>query len=196
MGNEVSAVQHYTRPCQSWRFWEDGSCVQERYRMEAESQKRYRNNMGVINGMPGRKYTAVRQEDMFKDRRVLRWPSIVIVPFFLMNVENVPSLFLLDMYKAFTFEPLHNMHLGISMLLENCFLSYVDSEMFWKRDCGMVWEVPAFLNFKRTFLLACNTELVSNEKELPLAGLGVKFPRVEVSWKLNWCFRNVFYGLW
>lgn len=68
-------------------------------------------------------------------------------PLFLDIVKDAPGLFLDYMYSAFTFEPMHNLHLGLSKLLENC-ISYVGARCLCTREGGSVTAGRTFLNLE------------------------------------------------
>lgn len=100
---------------------------------------------------------------------ILKSVSLLPVPSFL---ENTPLLLSNTDYNILHFEPLHNLHLGISHILKNCTLLYLDS-----------------LGSRRmTLLRHLNSLLVNYQKDSYVVGLHIDFRTGDKSRGLNGFF--------
>lgn len=90
--------------------------------------------------------------------------SLLSVKQFLKRVKDAPGLFLEDAYFVFMFKPMHNLLLGISKLLNNCFVSYFGSGTLCTKKGGSDTVGRKFLSVKDDMLFACNSFLATSRK--------------------------------
>lgn len=107
------------------------------------------------------------------------------------RVKDEPGLLPEDVYSVFTFAPVHTLHLGISKLLKNCFVSYFPSRALCTRERGSATAARTFLHLKGGRLCVCLSLLAYMEKEFPVTALRVDFSKVEQSSQFNWLFTIV-----
>ena len=125
--------------------------------------------------------------DVLKDH--LKAFSIAPWKSFLEELQiEYPSFIPNSLYDIFTFEPLHNLHLGISKLLKNCTFNLISSNypaMFSTNKNAK----PSVIRSKKTSILSgCNTLLRAIERDSGVSGLHVDFSGKDASSRLNGIF--------
>ena len=79
------------------------------------------------------------------------WPS------FLEFSNLIPSTVIADMYSIYTYEPLHNIHLGVSTRLKEVLIHYLDTD-----HCATVnGRLRTYSSLRHTVLKGCNSVLRS-----------------------------------
>ena len=118
-----------------------------------------------------------------KDFSIAPWRS------FLEDIaDDFPTFLGDDLYNIFTFEPLHNLHLGISKLLTSCTYQLVSSKYPATYSFGKK-TIKSTLHAKKIPLLsACNTLLRCIEADSGLPDLHVDFSSKDASSRLNGIF--------
>jgi len=86
--------------------------------------------------------------------------------------EDYPGFISGNVYDLFTFEPLHNLHLGISKLLKTMLYEFIGT----------------FRSKRLSTLRACNSVLRQMERDSQISGLHVDFSTKESSTQLNGIF--------
>lgn len=81
-----------------------------------------------------------------------------------------------DVYSIFTFEPLHNLHLGISKLVKECTMSYLSSDRLMTGG-GEKGRKP-FVKVRTRILRGCNALLATIEREGEVPGVRIDFGKV------------------
>jgi len=93
-----------------------------------------------------------------------------------------------DVYSIFTFESLHNLHLGISRLLKNCFTEYLHSNSVTTNPVGARRYQRTLSSQRIQVLKVCNAILAEVENTYPASGLHVDFSKTEKTSQLNGLF--------
>jgi len=91
-------------------------------------------------------------------------------------------------YSMFTFESLHNLHLGISKLLKNCFLEFLQSNQVMTWPNGTRKQKKVLSSQRSNVLKAANAILAEIEKKYPATGIHVDFSKKEKTAQLNGFF--------
>ena len=118
-----------------------------------------------------------------KDYSIAPWRS------FLEDIAtDFPSFLSDDLYNIFTFEPLHNLHLGISKLLKSCTFQLVSSKYPARYSFGKKTTSSTMQSKKVPLLSACNTLLRTMEKDSGLPDLHIDFSSKDASSRLNGIF--------
>ena len=102
--------------------------------------------------------------------------------------DNFPSFLGDDLYNIFTFEPLHNLHLGISKLLKSCTYQLVSSKYPATYSFGKKTTSSTMQAKKVPLLSACNTLLRCMEADSGLPDLHIDFSSKDASSRLNGIF--------
>lgn len=111
------------------------------------------------------------------------------VPSFLEFIfSNYRNVLPPDVYSIFTFESLHNLHLGISKLLKNCILQRMASDMLTTFPDGPPSKQKKMISHRSKLLMATNAILADIQKNYPAPGLQVDFSKKEASVQLNGFF--------
>lgn len=92
-------------------------------------------------------------EATLKEYSLASWES------FLESTRLVDRSAVPDLYSIFTFEPLHNLFLGVSKLLKHCFFLYLSSENLTTQPTGSHTGPPLFSSVKTAVLRGCNSVL-------------------------------------
>lgn len=122
-------------------------------------------------------------KDHLKAYSIAPWKS------FLEELQSeYPSFISNSFYDIFTFEPLHNLHLGISKLLKNCTYNLVSSKYPAKFSTSKTAKQSAICSKKTAILSGCNTLLRAIERDSGVSGLHVDFSGKDASSCLNGIF--------
>ena len=93
-----------------------------------------------------------------------------------------------DLYSIFTFEPLHNLFLGVSKLLKVCMIQYMSSAELYTKNPGRGKRPRLFSSIRTSVLRGCNTVLAEFQKYYVMPGVKVDFSKHEGSSQLNGIF--------
>lgn len=130
-----------------------------------------------------KKESGEKLKDLLKGFSVAPWKS------FLEDVKKDHPNFLPDsLYEIFTFEPLHNLHLGISKLLKTCTFHLVSSKKQVIFKTGHKSKQQQFASKKVPILSGCNTYLRCMERDNGVPDLHVDFSSKDASDRLNGIF--------
>ncbi len=125
-------------------------------------------------------------KDYLKDYSIAPWKS------FLEDMQlTYPSFIPSTLYDIFTFEPLHNLHLGISKLLKTCTFNLVSSKYqvtFSLNKKSRILLTAAICTKKTPILAGCNTLLRAIQRDNGLSDLHVDFLSKDASSRLNGIF--------
>ena len=122
-------------------------------------------------------------------KELLNRQSLAPWPSFLEDLKHTnPSFIPVDIYELFTYEPLHNLHLGISKLLKQCTYYYVTSKhrvsfQHVRRNAKMT-----IGSKKSAILRGCNSYLRAIETDSGISYLRVDFSSKNASVTLNGFF--------
>jgi len=121
--------------------------------------------------------------DTLNEQSLAPWPSF-LEDLKVSSQSFIPS----DIYELFTFEPLHNLHLGISKLLKQCTYYYVTSKhrvsfQHFKRNARVT-----IGSKKAAILRGCNTYLRAIDEDSGMSSLRVDFSSKNASITLNGLF--------
>jgi len=95
------------------------------------------------------------------------------------------SLMLSDVYSIFTFESLHNLHLGTSKMLKSCFSEYLYTTDVITFPAGPRRKQRVMSSQRSNILKSFNAILAEIEKNYPATGLHVDFSKKEKSAQMN-----------
>lgn len=121
-------------------------------------------------------------EDILKAISLAPWGTVFE------HLCNVLHFLPSDVYSMFTFETLHNLHLGWSKLLKFCYICYLSSEQVMTHRPGKP-DKPAS-SMKNSVLRAVNSMLTEIQTKYPMPGRNVDFAKKEASSGLNGLFTN------
>lgn len=82
-----------------------------------------------------------------------------------------------DLYSMFTFEPLHNLHLGVFILVKNCLIQHLSSGEAYSDPDGPSGKPKPLSLLKMSLLRALNDVFAHVEKIYALPGLHVNFAK-------------------
>ena len=92
----------------------------------------------------------------------------------------------LDYHAAFTFEPLHNFHLGVGKLIKQCVTFRLDSKSLFSTEITTSFGEPrAFSSIKSDVLLRVNSALKSIQSESHQSSFRIDFENAKSTQKLN-----------
>jgi len=130
-----------------------------------------------------KKESGEKLKDQLKVFSIAPWKS------FLEDVKKDHPNFVSDsLYEIFTFEPLHNLHLGISKLLKSCTFQLVSSKKRVIFKTGHKSQQQQFASKKVPILSGCNTYLRCIERDNGVPDLHVDFSSKDTSDRLNGIF--------
>ena len=122
-------------------------------------------------------------------KMVLKNNSISPFPSFLEGILNkYPSFLPKSLYEIFTYEPLHNLHLGISKLLKNLTYELTGSQKLVKFTNSKKNKVTKFSSQRTAILRACNSILRAIQEDCGSSGIHIDFSTKETSSNLNGIF--------
>lgn len=121
-------------------------------------------------------------EETLKSHSLASWES------FLENLLLVDKCISSDLYSILTYEPLHNLFLGLSRLLKFCLILYLSSKLLSTKQSGRGKKPRVFNSIKTAVLRGCNTVLAEFQKYYVPPGLRVDFSKHEGSSQLNGIF--------
>ena len=116
--------------------------------------------------------------------------SLSPVPSFLEELYCVGNIVPNDAYSIFTFEPLHNLHLGISKLLKTCTIQLLSSDDLYTHPTKNSRQQRKFSSIKNKVLRSCNALLAAIEAQFPIPGVHVDYSKKESSVQLNGFFTH------
>lgn len=93
-----------------------------------------------------------------------------------------------DLYSIFTFEPLHNLFLGVLKFVKTCMIQYVSSNDLYTKHSGRGKRPRMFSSIRTSVLRGCNTALAEFQKYYVMPGVKVDFSKHEGSSQLNGIF--------
>lgn len=102
--------------------------------------------------------------------------SISSQPSFLETSPLIPRMETCNMYAAFTFEPMHNLHLGISKLIKQCMYTRFSSEQLY---LSLNKRRRTFRSVRNSLLRCANHTLSAIERDSFMPGLHVDFSTCE-----------------
>ena len=108
------------------------------------------------------------------------WTSI------LESASKQSAMFTPNVYDIFTFEPLHNLSLGMSKMLKICFATYITSEKLIVHPGTKQQKSGA--QMKTSILRGCNSLLAAFQASHPIPGIQLDFAKKEGSSTLNGLF--------
>ena len=94
----------------------------------------------------------------------------------------------LDPYNIFSFEPLHNLHLGISKLIKQCIVHRLSSPDLTTTTASRSGTPRTFKKVKKSILVGSNSILSAIERDYYITGLHVDFSKGEKGTNLNGLF--------
>ena len=121
-------------------------------------------------------------EDVLKQLSVWQWTSFLETTALL--IPNCPC----TLYSIFTFEPLHNLHLGVSKLIKGCIMDYLGADDIIAFPRGPSSKQKNLRSLRATCLKTCNTYLAAADKEYPMHGKRIDFSGGNTSNQLNGIF--------
>ena len=132
---------------------------------------------------------SARTTVMDQCRELLNKHSLAPWPSFLEDLKlSSPSFIPGDIYDLFTFEPLHNLHLGISKLLKQCTFHYVTSKHRVSFQ-HMRKSIKVTIGSKKSPILrGCNNYLRAIQEDSGMSSLKVDFSSKNASITLNGLF--------
>ncbi len=114
------------------------------------------------------------------NRSLAPWPS------FLESMKmSHPNFIPGELYDLFTFEPLHNLHLGFSKLLKQCTYSYICSNHLVSFIPNRKNKLTSISTKKTALLRGCNTYLRALQSDSGIASLHIDFSSKNASATLN-----------
>ena len=120
---------------------------------------------------------------------LLKQESLSPLPSFLeFIVQRYPSFLPPSLYEIFTYEPLHNLHLGISKLLKTLTFELVGSEKTVSFISAKNSNKAKFSSKRTPILRACNSLLRAIEEDSTTTSIHVDFSTKETSSALNGLF--------
>ena len=121
-------------------------------------------------------------EAILKDYSLASWES------FLESTSLVDRTAIPDLYSIFTFEPLHNLFLGVSKLLKHCMFQYLSSQTLSTKPSGLQTVPRLFSSVKTAVLRGCNSILSEFQRYYIMPGMKVDLSKHEGSAQLNGIF--------
>ena len=107
------------------------------------------------------------------------------VPSFLEHLYGSSTMVMEDIYSMFTFESLHNLHLGVSKQMKQCLSEYFNSSI----PCHAIHQTRKpprpISSYRMNILRAVNSILATIEKDFGAPGLHIDFSKHERSTQLN-----------
>ena len=125
--------------------------------------------------------TKKEAEELLKEYSLHSWPS------FLQTCPLVPSGCSLDMYRLFTFESLHNLHLGVSKLIKTCAMKRLESSTLFTKEKDSADSKP-YSAIRHSILAGANSVLSAIERDSPESNFHIDFSMNEVTSTLNGIF--------
>ena len=122
-------------------------------------------------------------KELLNSKSLAPWPS------FLEDLKTSNPFFIpIDIYELFTYEPLHNLHLGISKLLKQCTYYYVTSKhkvsfQHIRKNTKMT-----ISSKKSAIMRGCNNYLRAIQSDSGISSLRVDFSSKNASVTLNGLF--------
>lgn len=122
---------------------------------------------------------------LLQDMSIAQW-----VPFLETASASHPHLFVPGTFSIFTYEPLHNLHLGTSKAIKTCFMTYLASPNLIIHCSDKKRHGKTFRSCRTALLRACNALLAAIENQFGAPGFHVDFSTKEKSQQLNGLFLN------
>lgn len=122
-------------------------------------------------------------ENLLKQESLSALPSFIEV-----IIQRYPSFLPPSLYEIFTYEPLHNLHLGISKLLKTLTFELVGSEKIVSFRSAKKSSKAKFSSKRTAILRACNSLLRAIEKDCTTTSMHIDFSTKETSSALNGFF--------
>ena len=105
---------------------------------------------------------------------------------FLENSNLVPSTVIDDLYSIYTYEPLHNIHLGLSVRLKDVLTHYLGTS----KSVTINGRLRTYCSLRHTVLKGCNSLLRSIQDLYTMPGIRYDFSKKECSTALNGIYTN------
>ena len=191
---DISAVQHglmVKKPCvrcmsgvMDFRYQ-----TRQNPRQMIETKRARENLLSLKKEFDAPKTTRSRRLEIPHEmKNALKEISISPWPSFLETIEEQSNLFSVEVYSTFTFEPLHNLHLGISKLLKTCMVQMLNSNSMFTNPNDNRRGQKRYSSMKTAILRGCNSLLAAIQNQYPLSGVNVDFSKKEASTSLNGLF--------
>lgn len=153
-----------------------------------ETRRRVKELKEAAERMSGREERGRRREALNEIGCLLSAKSLAEWPSSLEELCGSGGLVVEDLYSMFTFEPLHNLHLGVSRLLKTCLVQYLSSDEIYSHPCGPNGKRKRLSSVRMALLRACNAILAHVEEKYALPGLHVDFAKTGKTTQLNGLF--------
>ena len=152
-------------------------------RTEINNRMKMQDEKGLRKGR-GEEVSALDfSENLLKQESLSPLPSFLEV-----IVQRYPSFLPPSLYEIFTYEPLHNLHLGISKLLKTLTFDLVGSEKIVSFISAKNSNKAKFASKRTPILRACNSLLRAIEEDSTTTSIHVDFSTKETSSALNGLF--------
>lgn len=194
---DMSAVRHNLNTnCPCHRCLTNLSSIQSFRKAKARLYKdTFKIRMDIKSKTGGTKSTEHNEEceetnlSIEETSKILKEWSLSPKPSFLEDIiQEYPRFIPINMYDIFTYEPLHNLHLGISKMLKTLTYEIIGSSKYVLFPTSKKKEESKISSQKTAILRACNSLLRAIQIDSSTTSMKIDFSTKETSSTLNGIF--------